>query len=323
MLKTIITIIFRYKALLLLFIVTSIPVSIVTIYSLIHPIIINEANYFLNSINQGKALTIQSMRANTSNSCIKIIIHRAKIIHNNTVIDTPIAYIDKESYGKIFGKIPKQYNEPVSISIMLKNKLHVNRGDHVKIYINRTCKEYVVSLIHYDRGIHEVLAYIITDNINQEHGKQIQLCYVENQRKNQFENILYKISTPLYTYSNYMIIIVSIVYVPILYIGYNRIYEIIQKDLKILYEEGVPRGIIKTILLIVSSILSLTMIIYGIGLGIFLTHISLSILRLFNIIIESRPLVDQQSFALITLSALVSNIVGIILALRRDMVENH
>jgi len=125
------------------------------------------------------------------------------------------------------------------------------------------------------------------------------------------------ISDTLNRVATILSILIMVIYPPIIFVGIGRIYSKLLPDLDILHNNGVPLKALKKMAVVVLILLSTLMTFYGICLGVFSMHLSLWILKFFNIFIESRPLPQIESIIRILLLSISLNTLAIFLGCKR------
>lgn len=304
----------RRNILLLLFLVISIPTSIAILYSLISPIFTEETSNIL-SFFSGRESIVLLDRAIPTNKCIEIYITNTLIVSSNKSLYTNTFLLDIESYRKFFNSYITSENISIFIGQFLSSALGIGKGSIIDICFENICKSYrVLDVVRSSFTSSSIL--LVYNNTMPISGvtKRYYLC--RQSVDSHLYLVIEDLRNSLENFTKLLSLLIISIYPPIMFIGFRRIYSLIQTDLSILHENGIPIETMRRIVMAILMLLSIAMFLYGICLGIFSMHLSLWILRFFNIFIGSRPLPAVREVIPILSLFTVFNILMIIIVSR-------
>jgi len=160
--RTLIQILFllaiRRGALLILFLITSIPVAILTSYSLILPIFVEESKNFATLLVREQPTIILDK---TMDTCIEIYVANGSINISNKTVNINIILVNTTIAKKLLRECEKCEDSSLFLGSHLSSILSVKKGSKVEICIDNTCMYLNVSGIIGGRGLTSTNALLI------------------------------------------------------------------------------------------------------------------------------------------------------------------
>ncbi len=318
-LGTLFLLFFRKRTLTIMFIVLAIPAMIMTAYTLISNTLTEEAGYLYKTVEQGKNLFIAANTLRESINCTSLRLLYAKTMFKNKSLTSPIIIMDKEAYIKYTRYWPRKALEDnktilVSIPSIYRTTYDLKLGEEITICRNNYCYGTRIDLIHRGQSIlnSAIILVLVNETINDTYNTSREYCIISTSN-----NLVEKITTPL-TKTLTMIqretaILLTLAYFPIMLLGLKKIKKHMSREYRVLYEIGVSEKTLRINIALALMILGGLITTYGVFLATLIMHLSFWILRLYGIILVSRPLPEPAThFPYIALSMFLYFIAAII-----------
>ena len=300
-LYTLFLVFIRKKVLGILFIILTVPVAIEASYTLVTNTLVEETIYMYKSIERGKGLLIITNTPEENTNCTDTHLYYSKIVFKNNTITAPIITMNKETYIEVTKYWPRKALENnktiyVSIPSIYKVIYGLKPGEKIHICQGNTCRVETIDLIHIGKGALGSSIIIVTTNKSINYmGKEYCIAKIGNNLlEEKIANPLIKSLSGIQAETT---ILLTLAYFPIMLLGFKKIKKYTSREYNILYELGVSEKTLRTGIVSILAVLGIIICLYGVFLATLLTHLSLWILRLYGIIIVSRPLPDPISLS--------------------------
>jgi len=313
----------RRNILLSMLLATSIPIAIAVAFSLLPQIFAEETTSILTALGARSSailLSESTSLAGSSRSCTESFVIGTLVTAGNTSLRVNTFLVDSGSYYTLFGKQLECLDSCVFVGSAISSFLNVTRGSSINLCVEGVCHSFRVSGVVSSGGFESssiLLIYRTTPPLElfPSSAEKIYLCVEPAAR--QLQVFTEDLKSTLASLANLLTLTLFMLCPPVMYVSYARAFSSIQPELEVLYESGVPRRVLRHVALATLMVLSVLMLIYGVCLGTLFTHLSLWILRFFNIFIESRPLPAVEALAQLLAVFTVLSLAALSLAIRR------
>lgn len=327
-LKTLSIVFLRKKVLTIIFIVLAIPSMIITTYNLISNTFTEETTYLYKSIYQDGNVFITPQIYGGNTNCTPLRFFYTKIMLKDMNLTTPIIVLDKETYIKYTRYWPRKNiarNKTILVSIpsIYKDTYGLKLGEELSICNGNNCYKERISLIHKSRGVLDSAIILVTtsgkNNEIPNMGREYCIISTNNYTVEELTRPFTKTLTMIQEETT---ILLTLAYFPIMLLGLAKIKRYMDKETCILYELGVSEKNLRMSIVFILMVLGILICIYGVSLATLITHLSLWILRLYGIILVSRPLPEPTTISpYIALFMTIYLIAAIIVFGKRNGVE--
>jgi len=306
LLRTLLLVLLRKDALLILLLVSSIPAALTASYSLLSPVFSEEARGSLFLLGERPSLSLFPSQPQNA-TCAEVYAISAEVHSSSSSTEAPAFFINSTAFEEIFG-IPLPQEEPAAfLGSSISSLLKAREGSVIEVCSRDSCSSYRVLGVLGSSSFPSSI-FIVSGTFPREAPAYAEKLYIcPSNAESLIEAAAEDIRGSLSSIATILSAAVLSACFPIIFIGFRRILFLARREAETLIEVGAPRRSLKLSLSLLLYALSASMFAYGLILGIFSVHFSLWALRLFGIFIESRPLLPpSQLLELFLIYATVS-----------------
>jgi len=288
----------RGRSLQLLALALVVPVAISTSLSLT-VLALEEQSRILIKPYEGKPAVMAFNNPPKVGDCVSVYITSALVHTQRGVLMTQVNIVDNvEEYARVLGvrmSKPPGANAILSAGATLGAEYGLRPGSPTTICVGGTCVDGVVTSNHYGLGLLNY-ALVTNDGRLKEGGGEYLICRVPDNEI--LKGVVSALNNDVRNFIEFLQASILLPYALILYLALSKVAVAIKDEGEVLLGLGLSVGVVRRAFVASCLLLGIALVINGMALGTFLTHVALWSMRFFGKVLTARPLPSLETIAL-------------------------
>jgi len=291
----------RRGVLSVLLIAVSVPAALLTAYSMVPLILVEEAGRVAILAGGRESFRIAAYGAADVGECLGVYVAGGAIRAGNRSANINVISMDAVTAQKLLGRHEVGEAPLLLVGSTLSSNFNVGAGSKVELCLGGSCIQLKVSGVVDGRGLFSLSAILVYADGSAKSfpGNPYYVC--RESIDVGLRSVINSLGEALGKVSGLLSILTLLVYAPVNVAGIERALQRLGPDIGVLHGVGVPLKALRRLCTAVLAVLGSLMALYGVCLGMLAVHVSLWALRFFNIFVESRPVPEAGSAAMIVL----------------------
>jgi len=291
----------RRGVLSVLLIAVSVPAALLTAYSMVPLILVEEAGRVAILAGGGESSRIAAYGAANVGECLEVYVAGGAIRAGDRSASINVIAMDAGTAQKLLGRYEVGEAPLLLVGSTLSSNLNIGAGSKVELCLGSTCMQLSVSGVVGGRGLFSLSAVLVYADGSAKSfpGNPYYVC--RESADVGLRSVISSLGESLGRVSTLLSILTLLVYAPVNVAGIERALQRLEPDIKVLHGVGTPLKALRRLCTAVLAVLGALMALYGVCLGTLAVHVSLWALRFFNIFVESRPAPEAGPATMIVL----------------------